>query len=52
MKIDHFLVFLSVWLPQDFVQVKEWLMLELQKIITVLDVVGCPILFNLFYDQS
>ena len=36
--------------PQVFAQVKEWLMLKLQKIIRVSRAVACPIVFILTFD--
>ena len=54
MKNDHFLVFFSAWapFPQVFGQVKEWSILKLNEIITVLDLVACPIIFVLFSDRD
>ena len=37
--------------PQDFGQVKGWLMLKLRKIKYVSHAVVCPIVFILLYDQ-
>ena len=38
--------------PQVFGQVKEYLMIELHKIIRFSHVVACPIVFILFYERS
>ena len=38
--------------PEVFGQIKEWLMLELPKIIRVSHVVAWTIVFILFYEQS
>ena len=38
--------------PQVFGQVKEWSILKLNEIITVLDLVACPIIFVLFSDRD
>ena len=54
MKNVQFLVFFSRLgpFPQVFGQVKEWFMLELNKIITMSHAVAYPIVFVLFFDQS
>ena len=53
MKYDHFLVFLAVWVFfKAFGQLKEWLMLELHKTITVSHVVPCPIVVILFHERN
>ena len=38
--------------PQIFGQVKEWLMIELHKIIRMSHVVACPIVFALIYERG
>ena len=50
-KIDHFLVFLAVWVfsPQVFRQVEEWPILELHEMIRVLHAIVCPFSLILFY---
>ena len=53
--LGHFLLFSAVWVgpfPQVSGQVMEWPMLELHKIIRMLHVVSCPIVFLLFYERG
>ena len=54
MKNDHLLVFSAVWVLflQVFGQVKEWLMLELHKIIRMSQVVLWSIVSPWFYERG
>ena len=49
-----FFVFLVVWIlfPKFLGRLKEWLMLELHKIIRLTHRVACPIVFILFYERG